>query len=75
MPDPLTIATQYGLPWGIVTGLAIVIGVMYKNTVPNHVYDAEVERNKELAKAVQSLVSDVHTLLVVVNGKGGISDV
>lgn len=66
-PDPWTVAAEYGLPWGIVSGLAIALGVVYRNTVPNRVYDAEVRRNEELQKAVQNLVSDVRTLLALVN--------
>jgi hypothetical protein len=70
MPDPFKIATEYGLPWGIATGLAVAIVFMYRNTVPNRVYDKEVERNIELGKTVQSLVTDVRTLLALVSKRG-----
>ncbi len=64
-PDPLTIATRYGLPWGIATGLAAVVAYLYTTTVPNRIYERECEKNQELSKAVGNLVADVRTLLAL----------
>jgi hypothetical protein len=68
--DPIKIATEYGLPWGIATGLAVALVFLYKNTVPNRVYDREVERNKALGETVQTLVADVRTLLALIGQRG-----
>ena len=65
MPDPMTIATRYGLPWGIATGLAVAVAYLYKTTTPNRIYDRECDRNESLTKAVASLVADVQTLLAL----------
>jgi hypothetical protein len=68
--DPIKIATEYGLPWGIAAGLTVALVFMYRNTVPNRVYDREVERNKALGETVQTLVADVRTLLALMQSRG-----
>lgn len=68
--DPVQIAQQYGLPWGINIGLALAIAYLYKTTVPKTVWESSEKRAQELAGALASLTADVRTLLAIVQ-RGG----
>lgn len=66
----MTWAERYGLPWGIVMGLATAIVYLYRTTVKQALYDAQCARNEALAQSVTDLVTDVRTLLALTQ-RGG----
>ena len=70
-PDPLTIATRYGLPWGVATGLFAIVLWMYTTTVPKWLYLKEVDEKTALISKVGELVGDVRELLSLVKDRRG----
>ena len=64
--DPITIATRYGLPWGISAGLALALWRVMSTWKQPDVYDYACERNDRLQDALDSMVTNVKTILALI---------
>lgn len=70
-PDPSAVAVQYGLGWGVATGLFGMVIWLYLTTVPKWLYKEAQEDKKALMEQVGVLVGDVRELLRITKDRRG----